>query len=268
MKRIALLAVVALVALGFMPATAGAGVAGTGMVTIVHDATYSATEPFPVTLCVDGEPFAGGVGQDPFVWGDILGPVALPAGTYVVSIYGGAVEACEGEPAIGPADLDVDAGDDITAAAIWTSDGPGLTVWPNDNSCLEPLSARLTVRHGADTGGNPVDVVATVGGQQLTVVEGLEEGAQATIDLPAPLDATDVAVTAAGDPDNILIDIGPLSLLDGINYVVYAGGGNDGDAGVFVDAIPLDECEVPVDPTTTAPAPAAAAVAARPAFTG
>ena len=271
MKRIFLLGAALVLTLGLLPATAGAGTstAATGMVTIVHDATYDVGEPFPVTLCVDGEPFAGGAGQEPFVWGDVLGPVDLPAASYEIAIYGGAVEVCEGEPAIGPETLMVDAGDDITAAAIWTSAGPALTVWANDSSCYEPAtSSRLTVRHGADTGGEPVDVVGLIDGVETTIISGLVEGGQETVDIPGGLTVTDAAVVISGT-DTVAIALGDQTFDAGNQYVVYAGGGADGDAGVFVDVIPMDPCEVPVVPTTpTTAAPAAAAVTAAPAFTG
>lgn len=262
MKRLALLAVAALVAVGLMPASAGAGgTAGTGMVTIVHDATYSAEESFPVTLCVDGD-----LVDDDFQWGDLLGPLELPAATYAVGVYIGAGQICEGEPDIA-ADLVVAAGDDITAAAIWTSAGPALTVWPNDSSCVDAGEGRVTVRHGADTGG-PVDVVGTVGGTETTLVSGLAEGAQASADVPAPLAATGVAVVPAGGGAP-LITIGDVTFQPGVNTVVYAGGGNDGPAGVFVDVIELTTCETPVEPTTTTTTTAAAQPATvTPAFTG
>ena len=157
MKRIFLLGAALVLTLGLLPATAGAGTAGTGMVTIVHDATYSADEGFPVMLCVDGEPIAGALGEEQFVWGDILGPLEPPAATYEVAVFFPAETCPEVEPVIGPYSLTVDAGDDITVAAIWTSDGPDFALWPNDSSCYEPdTSSRLTVRHGADTGGEPV----------------------------------------------------------------------------------------------------------------
>ncbi len=144
----------------------------------------------------------------------------------------------------------VEAGGDITAAAIWTSAGPALTVWPNDSSCYEPdTSSRLTVRHGATTGG-PVDVVGMVAGVETTVISGLAEGAQETVDLPGGLAVTDAAVVLAGT-DTVAIALGDLTFDAGSQYVVYAGGGNDGPAGVFVDVIPMDPCEVPVEPTTT-----------------
>ncbi len=272
MKRILLLGAALVLTLGLLPATAGAGTAGTGMVTIVHDATFSATSPFTVTVCAGGEVIDGS-----FEFGDILGPLTLPAATIPVAIFVGADQPCGGDPDIA-ADLIVEAGADITAAAIWTSEteGPGLVVWPNDSSCYDAATpARLTVRHGAFTAtvDNPsgdVDVVGFVGGTETVIVPGLGEGDQATLDLPAPLTVTDVSVVGS-ESGETFIDLGDVTLEAGNQYVVYAGGGADGPAGAFVDVIPMDPCEVPVEPTTTttaAPGPAAAAVTAAPRFTG
>jgi hypothetical protein len=261
MKRLALLAVVAAVAIGLLPA-ANSGAAGTdtGLVTIVHDATYDASAPFPVTLCIDDEVVDGN-----FTWGDIIGPVELPAATYAVDIYAGVDQPCSGPPAIS-GDLVVAAGDNITAAAIWTSQtqGPALVVWPNDSSCVAAGQGRVTVRHGADTGG-PVDIVVIVDGVESTPIVGLAEGAQASVDVPAPLDATSVKVVAAGGGAT-LIDIGPMTFPAGVNTVVYAGGGNDGAAGVFGDTIDLTTCATPTTPSI--PPPAAQPATLTPAFTG
>ena len=269
MKRIALIAVAALVGLGLVPVTAGAQ-ATTGSVTIVHDATYSADAAFPVTVCVDGEPFLGGDGQEPFTWGDIAGPVELPFATYEVAIYTGAVAVCEGEPAIGPTNVVVGEGtSDITVAAIWTSAGPSVVTWDNLDICTEAGQGRVTVRHGAHTGG-PVDVLAIVDGVESVVVANVVEGASVSVSVPAPLAASDVVIVPAGGTTPI-VDIGPVTFPEGVNTVVYAGGGADGPVGVFADSIDVGVCETPVEPTTTttttAPAAAAAATVA-PSFTG
>jgi hypothetical protein len=266
MKRFALLAVAALVALGLMPATAGAGTDATAQVTIVHDATYDAPdEPFTVTVCAGGQVIDGS-----FSWGDTLGPLTLPATTIPVGIYVGADQLCEGEPDIG-GDLVLEAGDDITVAAIWTSgDGqPSIAIWDNDSSCYAAGEGRLTVRHGAATNG-PVDVVGTIGGAETIIIQGLEEGDQAILDLPAPLTAIDAAVVASGT-DDVLIPLGDVTTVEGVNIVVYAGGGADGGASVFLDLIELDLCTTPTTPTTAAPTtapPAAQPAAVTPRFTG
>ena len=268
MKRIVPLAAAVLLALVLAPTTAGAGAgSATGSVTIVHDATYSSEDPFPVTLCIDDAVF-----ENDFRWGEILGPTDLATGTYVATVFIGADQSCDGTPDIGPTNIEVTPGGDITAAAIWTSQGPALTVWPNDNSCYDQAtSTRLTVRHGADTGGNAVDVVATVGGTEITIISNLAEGAQQTVDLPGGTAATNAAVVPAGGGAP-LIALGDLTLEAGTQYVVYAGGGNDGPAGVFIDDLPMDPCPVATTTTTAAPttttAVAPAAVVATPSFTG
>ena len=165
----------------------------------------------------------------------------------------------------------VDAGDDITAAAIWTSAGPALTVWANDSSCYEPdtsVAPRSPCATAPTPAASPSTSSAWSAGVETTVISGLAEGAQETVDLPGGLAVTDAAVVLAGT-DTVAIALGDLTFDAGSHYVVYAGGGNDGDAGAFVDVIPMDPCEVPVVPTTpTTAAPAAAAVTAAPAFTG
>jgi len=267
MKRVAVLAVGVLVALGLMPATAGAGAALTGQVTIVHDATFNAPgSPFPVTVCIDGEPFAGGVGQEPFVWGDILGPLELPVDTYDIAVYGGAVEACEGEPAIGPLPLAVSAGDDVTLAAILTNEGLGAALWTNDNSCVDPGVARVTVRHGADTNG-PITVVSVDGETETVLIPSLAEGGQAVLEVPGGVEIPNIEADGPGLSEPYVV--GSATFPAGLNTVIYLGGGGDGTIGEFIQLVPIDTCSTP---TTAAPvttvAPAARAAAATPRFTG
>ena len=265
MKRIALIAVAALVAVGLVPATAGAGTdtgTGTGQVTIVHDATYNApTDPFTVTVCAGGEVIDGD-----FNWGETIGPLTLPASTIPVAIYGGADAPCEGEPAIG-GDLIIEAGDDITVAAVWLSgEGqPSIAIWENDSSCFDEGQGRLTARHGAAIG--TVDVIGTIAGSEQVIISNLEEGAQSIIDVPGGLVVEDAAIVATGTGD-VLIPLGDITTVPGFNIVVYAGGGADGDADVFNGLIELEPCEVPVEPTTTTTTAAAQPAVVTPAFTG
>ncbi len=171
-----------------------------------------------------------------------------------------------GEPDI-QADLPVAAGDDITAAATWPSTGPTIVVWPNDNDCLDAGQSRVTVRHAADSQAQPVDVVATVGGTETTLVSGLDEGAQATLEVPAGTVAENVEIQVDGSVAAALGDLGPFD--EGTQYVVYAIGGNDGDIGAFVKVIDEELCDVPVTTTTVAPTTTATAAAtATPRFTG
>jgi hypothetical protein len=256
MKRIVVLMAAAL-GLVVLPATPVAGQA-TGAVTIVHAATYDAGQSLTVTLCIDGEVVDGS-----FETEEILGPLDLEPGTYDVEIFIGTDQPCEGEPDI-QADLEVAAGDDVTAAAVWTSLGTNIVVWPNDSDCLDADQARVTVRHGAYTDG-PVDVVATVGGTETTLVEGLDEEEQATLEVPAGTVAEDAAIVA----EFATVDLGDLGPFEGgTHYVVYAIGGADGAIGIFVDVIEEEICEVPVTTTVAPTTTAAAAAAVPPRFTG
>jgi hypothetical protein len=259
MKRFALLAVVGLL-VALTPSVADAG--GNAAVRVVHAATYSATEEFPVTVCLDGV-----LVDDDFRVGQVIED-ELPAGLYQVDVFVGTDQECvEGDGAISE-EIAVSAGDDVTVAAIWPSDGPTLAVWPNDYSCTDAGLARAAVRHGATTGG-PVDVLATVGGDEIPVIEGLDEGAQDIGDAPAGIELADIRVVPAGT-DITAIAIGDVTFDEGVVYEIYAIGGADGDLGFFVLTVDVGVCETPVTPTTAAPTTTAAAspAAATPRFTG
>jgi len=265
MRRITLLVASVLLAALFSPAVAHAG--GTASVTIVHAATYAyPSAPFTVTLCVDDT-----VVDPSFEAGDILGPLEVLSGDYLVEITIGSDQGCD-DPDIVET-ISVEVGADVTVAAIWTSEtqGPGVVVWPNDDACIDPGSARVTVRHGAYTAG-AVDVLGTIDGEEVPLIEDLGEGEQISIPAPAGVLIEDVRVVPSGG-DTTLISIGDLTFDEGIEYVVYAAGGADGPAGVFVDDIERELCAEPGTTTTTAPATTTTAApapttVAQPRFTG
>jgi hypothetical protein len=260
MKRLILLFAVAL-GIAVLPATPVAG-QDTGAVTIVHAATYDAGQSLTVTLCVDDEVLDGS-----FETEEILGPLDLAPGTYDVEIFIGADQDCAEGTADIQADLEVAAGDDITAAATWPSTGPTIVVWDNDSECIEAGQSRVTVRHAADSQGQPVDVGAEVGGARTILVSDLGEGEQQTIEVPAGTTAVDTQIFLNDEPVADLGDLGPFE--EGTQYVVYAIGGNDGDIGAFVDVIEEEVCDEPTTTTTAAPTTTArAAATATPRFTG
>ena len=260
MKRITVLAAGALVAALLSPAVAEAG--GTASVTIVHAATYDYPgAPFTVTLCVDDV-----VVDDSLSVGDILGPLDAPAGPHVVEITLGADAGCDA-PTISE-ELTFSAGDDVTVAAIWTSEteGAALVVWPNDTTCIEAGSARLTVRHGAWT-YEPVDVVGVVDGAATTIVRDLGEGEQASVEVPGGTLAEDVEVSEGGIGGDLYFTIGDLGFDEGMEYVVYAVGGADGSAGFFMDQVER-ACSTPTTTAPTTTTTRAAAAETQPRFTG
>jgi hypothetical protein len=250
-RPLLVLAAAALVAALLAPTTAGAGQSEGGQVTIVHAATFDAGTNFPVTVCVDGEVFL-----EEFNTTDIAGPVDLPAANYDVQIFAPPQADCDGAADI-QGDLGVAPGADLTAMAYWGPEGPALAVLNNDSTCVDPGNGRVTARHAA--GAGPVDV--TVSG--AVVLSNLAPGGQASLDVPAG-DYPGVEVVLAGTQD-LVLDLGTITVVEGVNLVAYVYGGGDGEVGVFTDEIPLQPCAQPLEPTTTAAAPE---TVSRPTFTG
>jgi hypothetical protein len=193
----------ALVALGAVaPATAAEGNAMLSVLHGVPDLTVDVYVNDELTL-------------DDFAPGDLAGPLELPAGTYSVAIT--ASDAADASaPAIGPVDLPLDAGGNYTAVAHLDAEGnPTATLFTNDVSDIAAGQGRLTVRHTA--AAPAVDVLA--GGE--AVISGLENPAEATLDLPAGV--VPASVAAAGTTDPV---IGPadVDVAEGALTIVYAWG--------------------------------------------
>jgi hypothetical protein len=211
-----------------------------------------------VTVCANGDQLL-----TDFQFGDIAGPLELTWGTELgIEVFLGADADCAGTDPVISQDVTVP---NVAAAALVATAGPDgeLQLLPvvldvdADRSCLTPvpaggaatpqgdtnLSATLGAVHAANAG--PVSVL--VGGDE--VAAGVEFGDS----LFAPLEpgTYSVEVTLGGTPI-----VGPVDLpLDDCTLTVVYVVGNQPIA------------EEPTT-TTTAPAPAAQAVAARPAFTG
>lgn len=273
MKRIAVLSLLAsTVAVGAgASASWGGSAPAEAQVTIVHAATYDAGNDFPVTVCSDGALL-----DDDFRVGQQLGPIGVPAGTLNAQIFVGAGGDCSGDPAI-EENLPIEAGDDVVVAAIWNAEGPALTSFDFDRSCVDPGNARVSALHAATAG--TVDVWAgPAGGDLAPLIPDFAEGAYAgPLDVPAG--SYDIAVFPAGaDPSGTpAIAVDGLPLGEASHTVIYAIGGNDGDLGAFALEADVALCEVPVEettPTTVATGPAEATpppaqpVAASPSYTG
>lgn len=178
-----------------------------------EDAQFSVLHGVPdttVDVWVNGE-----LTLDDFTPGELAGPLELPAGTYTVAITGSDATD-DSEPVIGPIDLELEAMTSYTAVAHLDADGaPTAALFTNDTSATEAGEGRLTVRHVA--AAPAVDILA---GDEA-VVSALENGAEATLDLPAG--TVPAAVAAAGTTEPLL---GPadVPVTDGTLTVVYAWG--------------------------------------------
>ncbi|MCB1005487.1 MAG: DUF4397 domain-containing protein [Acidimicrobiales bacterium] len=230
-------------------------------VRIVHalDLTGDGVGGTPVTVCLNDA-----IVDSDFRVGESIGPVALDPGTYNVEIFGGGAPNCDGTPVLA-AQPSVPSGADLTAMAAWdvTADAATIAVVSDDVACVEDGSGRVTARHAADVG--TVDVLADGG----VLFAGLPNLGQASGDVPAATYAVGIAPTGSLTPV-----IGPVDLPvpAAIDTQVYAYGGVEGPAGVFIVEAPLTVCAVPIQTTTTtAPTPtttAAAPATVTPSFTG
>src|SRR5215212_440298 len=138
----------------------------------------------PVDVYVDGKRAI-----DDFEPGTSQGPVQLPAGPHKLALFAADAADGSGSPLLS-ADADLPAGGN-----------PKITPFVNDVSSVPAGQARLVVRHTA--AAPAVDVLA--GGQP--VIEGLSNGQEKALEVPAG--SVSAAVAAAGTTDPV---IGPADL--------------------------------------------------------
>lgn len=134
---------------------------------------------------------------------------------------------------------------------------PALTAFSNDIGFAEPGTARVSIRHVAETGepGGPVDVY--VGDITTPVVAGLENGDffEADIDAAGTLPPGAVIVVPAGeDPVGPatpkIVNTAPITINAGQFVAIYAAGSvPDGTAQLFVRSLALQRLVNPVTPT-------------------
>ena len=168
----------------------------------------------PVDVYVDGKRAI-----DDFEPGTSQGPVQLPAGPHKLALFAADAADGSGSPLLS-ADADLPAGGNVTVVAHLDEGGnPKITPFVNDVSSVPAGQARLVVRHTA--AAPAVDVLA--GGQP--VIEGLSNGQEKALEVPAG--SVSAAVAAAGTIDPV---IGPadVDLKEGTATFVQAIGKLDG----------------------------------------
>jgi Domain of unknown function (DUF4397) len=164
----------------------------------------------PVDVYVDGKRAI-----DDFEPGTSQGPVQLPAGPHKLALFAADAADGSGSPLLS-ADADLPAGGNVTVVAHLDEGGnPKITPFVNDVSSVPAGQARLVVRHTA--AAPAVDVLA--GGQP--VIEGLSNGQEKALEVPAG--SVSAAVAAAGTTDPV---IGPadVDLKEGTATFVQAIG--------------------------------------------
>ncbi len=196
-------------AVALVPASAALADSHEGEVIVVHG-----VPDLTVDVYVNGD-----LTLEDFEFGDVAGPLALPAGSYDLEIYAADADPDADDPALsGSTDLP---GGAVATIAAYLGEGasPTLGVFVEDNSEIAAGEARVTARHLADFGA--VDVLANDG----AVFEGVTNGQGGDADVPA--DTYNIKITAAGDADTVAFDA-DVPLGEGTNTIAYAIGSVSG----------------------------------------
>lgn len=168
-KASLLLALVLVLALGATAVSAANGAS----IYVIHG--IPGANGFPVDVSVNGACALPG-----FTFGQRVGPLSLPAGTYTIAVHAPSDGACGGPAAIGPVALTFADGDNKTIIAHLTEAGaPTASVFANDFSPTGRGSARIIAHHTA--AAPAVDVVVArdyYGGGPRIAVPGFANGDQ------------------------------------------------------------------------------------------
>lgn len=191
--------------LALLPTTGALAQSSDGQVVVVHG-----VPDLTVDVYVNGS-----LTLEDFEFGDVAGPLTLPAGTYDLEVYPADADPSSTDPALaGSTDLP---GGAFASIAAYLQEGGDATlgVFVENNAPTDAGNARITARHLADFGA--VDVLANDG----AVWEGVTNGVGADTDVPA--DTYNIKITAAGDATTVAFDA-DLSLAEGTNTIAYAIG--------------------------------------------
>ena len=187
----------------------------TANVYVIHGipgADLGAAPKLPVDVSVSGS-----CALKNFKFGDIVGPISLPAGKITVQIsLADRANPCGGTVAIGPANFTLAAGENASIIAYLTPDGkPSARKYTNDASKTVGGRSRITVHHTAAASLVDVSITPKIQLNQFKNTERFTfEAKKSTVQVSvAPVGST----TAA---------FGPISLdLEGsTRYLVFAVG--------------------------------------------
>lgn len=196
-------------AVALVPATAAFAQSDEGQVIVVHG-----VPELTVDVYVNGD-----LTLEDFDFGDVAGPLALPAGSYDLEIYAANADPATEDPALSGS-TDLPAGAVATIAAYLAEGGsPTLGVFVENSAEIAVGEARVTARHLADF--SAVDVLANDG----AVFEGVTNGQGGDADVPA--DTYNIKITAAGDAETVAFDQ-DVALAEGTNTIAYAIGSVEG----------------------------------------
>jgi len=243
------------------PAVAGAV---TDNLTIVNVATYNFPDsPFTQTVCVDGD-FVANLAVA------AAATLTVDTGTdHTVTFRDGADQPCE-EPDHS-AVVNLGADDVLTVGLIYQPGEGGIQVaqWPENTACYG-TDGRISLRNGAYFPGD-VDLRGEIDGVDTLIAEGAFGDTTADATLPAGTVIGNAYITTGGNPEDVITELGDLTVPTDGELQIYLAGGADGGTGAFAFEVSGTACGSPTSTTsttsTTAPSGAAEAQVT-PAFTG
>lgn len=201
-KTVALAATLAVLGAG----TAAAQTSGAD-VTVVHG-----VPGLTVDVYVNGN-----LTLEDFEFGDMAGPLSLPAGSYDVAIT--AADDTIDNAVLTQDGIAVTDGLNASIIAHLQEDGsPTISVFVNDTAAIDAGNGRLTVRHTAEAPA--VDILLADGTALFTNVTNPNEG---TVDVPAAAYDVEIAPTGAGVSASVFSAPGT-EVPEGTNRIVYAVG--------------------------------------------
>lgn len=254
-----------------------AGAAATTQVRVTNAYSYAACHPFDYTICLDGSPLAS------LSTTETSDPTTVVTGSLQVSAFSGLNGNCSGVPDFSNT-VTIPEGASSTLAISWPSQSNGgITVFPDDVSCVPANLGRVTFRNlAAYSGSTGLNLMATPPAQvnPAGLIANVAKGAQGSGFAPTGTFTT----ATANDPatNNFLADlVQAIPVSETTQQVVIAYGGNDGAIGGYLMELPSTVCQGPSTstsaPTTTGPTTTVAAttvahvatpVAATPTYTG
>jgi len=165
---------------------------------VVHGIPAADVAGAPAGLPVDVS-FGGACLLPNFTFGQIVGALSVPAGTYAVAVHFPATGRCTSAAVIGPAQIPFNAGENSTVLAHLTASG-GLTAskFVNNLSTTPANRARITIQHAANAPAVDFYLTSQFGNALATrgLATSVVNGESAT--LPVAGTATQFAITAAG----------------------------------------------------------------------
>ena len=231
-------------------------------VTVIHGIPgedFELDPALPVDVCVNGAALIPG-----FEFGDQVGPVAIPEGTYDIAIQLAvegleAEDLCEGTKVLDFPGIAVPGGFNLTIIAHRTGDGSegvgevleeplGITasIFENDVSDIVAGKSRLTVRHTAQAPAVDIPLYrGWKGGRPFFTIEDLENPSEA-----GPLDVRPGGYFFTIDVDGLVTVYGPdkLVLKPHKSFIVYAVGTYPDTFELFVQTLNLEKFPPPRPP--------------------